>query len=181
MIELLRPHSRDVWNLTAVGAVERLREVLTAEPRLAKISWQTTPLFWLPEDEQKALEIAKLFLEHGADPGLPQQEGRIDRRRGGAPARHAQRRRTARCRGRRPDDDAARREHLLATYEQLAHDLTAVVESDDEEALDRLGRQFNRILSFDHVRTSSAAAWIACGKPRDPAARRASISRRLAD
>ena len=28
MIDLLRPHSRDVWNLTAVGDVERLREII---------------------------------------------------------------------------------------------------------------------------------------------------------
>src|SRR5439155_11478106 len=70
MIELLRRHSRDVWNLSLIGDVDRLREIVPAEPRLAKVSWQTTPLFWLPEDEHKALEIAKLFLEHGADPNF---------------------------------------------------------------------------------------------------------------
>jgi len=68
MIELLRRHSRDVWNLTFLGDIDRLREILTVEPRLAKVSWETTPLFWLPEDEDRALGIAKLFLEHGADP-----------------------------------------------------------------------------------------------------------------
>ncbi len=67
MIELLSRHSRDVWNLTFTGKVERLREVLAAEPRLATLAWQTTPLFWLPEDEAKALKIIELFLEHGAD------------------------------------------------------------------------------------------------------------------
>ena len=68
MIDLLRRHSRDVWNLTPIGDVDRLREVFSAEPRLAKTSWQTTPLFWLPEEEDKALEIVKLFLGRGSDP-----------------------------------------------------------------------------------------------------------------
>ena len=57
------------------------------------------------------------------------------------------------ARGDVPDDSATRRERLLTTYEQLAHDLTVVYESDDADALERLGLQFNRILSFDHVRT----------------------------
>lgn len=42
MIELLSPHSRDVWNLTSLGDVDRLREILPAEPRLAKVSWGTS-------------------------------------------------------------------------------------------------------------------------------------------
>jgi ankyrin repeat protein len=70
MIELLSRYSRDVWNLTFLGDVDRLREILPAEPRLAKVSGGTTPLFWLPEEEDRALEIARLFLEHGADPGV---------------------------------------------------------------------------------------------------------------
>jgi ankyrin repeat protein len=74
MIELLSRHSRDVWNLTFVGAVDRLREVLAANTRLAKVSWQATPLFWLPEDERKAIEIAQLFLDHGADPTFRSQK-----------------------------------------------------------------------------------------------------------
>ena len=75
---------------------------------------------------------------------------------------------------------AARREHLLATYEQLAHDLTAVYESDDADALERLGRQFNRILSFDHVRTLVRSRVDRLHQAADPAPRRISNSRRLA-
>src|SRR5262249_49604129 len=67
MIDVLRPHSRDVWNLTTIGDLDRLREIIPAEPKLAKVSWQTTPPFWLPEDEEKALVIVRLFLEYGAD------------------------------------------------------------------------------------------------------------------
>ena len=154
MIDLLRPHSRDVWNLTPIGAIERLREIIPSDPRLAKVSWQTTPLFWLPEDEDKALEIARLFLEHGADPNFRSKKdgstaADIARQRG----MHRVADLLDAARGEVPDDDTARREHLLATYEQLAHDVAAVYESDDAEALERLGRQFNRILSFDYVRT----------------------------
>jgi ankyrin repeat protein len=123
MIELLSRHSRDVWNLTFIGDADRLREVVTAEPRLAKVSWQTTPLFWLPEDEGEALEIAKLFLEHGADPNFRSQKD-------GSTAAEV-----ARKRGLRQvaalldaagsgvaDPERARREHLLTVYEQLAQD-----------------------------------------------------------
>lgn len=70
MIELLTPHSRDVWNLTFVGAVERLRQLLAENPERARVSWQTTPLFWLPEDERAAMEIVRLFVANGADPAF---------------------------------------------------------------------------------------------------------------
>ena len=173
MIDLLRPHSRDVWNLTAVGDLERLREIIPADPRLAKISWQTTPLFWLPEDEHKALEIVRLFLEHGADPDFRSKKdgstaADIARRRG----MHRVAALLDAARGNVPDDPAARREHLLATYEQLAHDLTAVYESDNADALERLGRQFNRILSFDHVRTLVRSRVDRLQQAADPAAAR---------
>lgn len=67
LIELLARHSRDVWNLTFIGNAERLREVLDAEPALARVSASTTPLFWLPEDEEVAIEIVRIFIAHGAD------------------------------------------------------------------------------------------------------------------
>lgn len=153
MIELLSRHSRDVWNLAFTGNVERLREVFTAEPRLAKVSWQNTPLFWLPEDEDKALEIAKLFLEHGADASFRSQKD------GSTAADVARKRGMHRVAavldtagGGASDDGGARREHLLAVYEQLAQDLVTVYESENLEALERLGRHFNRIVSFEDVR-----------------------------
>jgi ankyrin repeat protein len=77
MIELLGRFSRDVWNLTFTGNVERLREVLAADPDLAKVSSSTygTPLMWLPEDEAHAMEIVELMLAHGADPTFQNSEG----------------------------------------------------------------------------------------------------------
>ncbi|HEY9229098.1 MAG TPA: ankyrin repeat domain-containing protein [Gemmatimonadaceae bacterium] len=77
MIDLLAPYSRDLWSLAFTGKVERLRELLTADPSLAKwtLSNGVTPLMRLPDDEQKALEIASLFLERGADPQQRNSEG----------------------------------------------------------------------------------------------------------
>ena len=76
MVEMLSRVSRDVWSLTVAGKVERLREVLSTEPRLAKVTYQSqTPMFWLPDDEQSAVAIVELFLVHGADPALKDKEG----------------------------------------------------------------------------------------------------------
>ena len=48
-------------------------------PDLAKVtSGGHTPLMWLvPDDESRALEIAKLLLAHGADPTLKNKEGEM--------------------------------------------------------------------------------------------------------
>ena len=68
--------SRDVWTLVPAGKLDRLREVLTAEPRLATVSWEGgTPLFSLPDDEDRAAEIVELFLAHGADPSFRRRDG----------------------------------------------------------------------------------------------------------
>jgi ankyrin repeat protein len=69
MIDLLAPHSRDIWNLVFVGAVDRLRALLAAEPALARTAATggETPLMWLPNDEHDAAEIVRLFLDGGAD------------------------------------------------------------------------------------------------------------------
>lgn len=76
MVEVLSRMSRDVWHLTIAGKVERLREVLRAEPRLAKVTHENqTPLFWLPDDEESAVAIVELFLAYGADATLKNREG----------------------------------------------------------------------------------------------------------
>ncbi len=77
MIELLGRYSRDVWNLTGSAQLKRLREVLAAEPELAKAIHPTgeTPLMRLPDDEERAIEITDLFLAHGADPTIRNKYG----------------------------------------------------------------------------------------------------------
>jgi len=78
MIELLGRRSRDVWELTYSGNVERLREVLSEEPERVKIvAGGNTPLMWLPpDDEARALAVARLYLAFGADPSVKNEQGR---------------------------------------------------------------------------------------------------------
>ena len=77
IIELLGKFSRDIWELTFVGDIERLRTLFAAHPELAQTeSDGHTPLMWLPtDDEQRAIDIARLFLEHGANPAARTNEG----------------------------------------------------------------------------------------------------------
>jgi ankyrin repeat protein len=78
MADLLSRLSRDVWRLCFIGYVDRLREVLNAEPDLAKLVNENgiTPLWWLPDDDAKALEIVEMLLAHGADPSNRSSGGR---------------------------------------------------------------------------------------------------------
>ena len=76
MIEYLAPLSKDVWSLAFIGSVERLRDVLAAEPKLAKSRGDyETPLMWLPPDEARALEVVEMFLAGGADPTVRNRPG----------------------------------------------------------------------------------------------------------
>jgi hypothetical protein len=76
MIDLLSPLSSDVWALGFIGNVERLRKVLAAEPRLARSRGDNeTPLMWLPADEDRAMEVAEMFLTGGADPNVRNVQG----------------------------------------------------------------------------------------------------------
>jgi ankyrin repeat protein len=77
MIDLLSPLSRDVGELTYLGKLDRLREVIGEDRRRAKVVWgPQTPLMWLPpHDESLALEIARLYVENAADPSLTDENG----------------------------------------------------------------------------------------------------------
>ncbi len=76
MIQFLSPLSRDVWALTFLGNVERIREVLAGEPNLAKSRGEDeTPLMWLPDDETRAIEIAAMLIAGGADPTVCNKQG----------------------------------------------------------------------------------------------------------
>jgi uncharacterized protein len=76
MIDFLSPLSSDVWALGFIGNVERLRKVLAAEPTLARSRGENeTPLMWLPPDEDRAMEVAEMFLAGGADPDVRNVQG----------------------------------------------------------------------------------------------------------
>ena len=75
-MELLTRVSRDVFRLVWTGAVERLRTVLSEEPALARMAGDgDTPLMWLPDDDARAMEIARLLVGLGADPSIRNKEG----------------------------------------------------------------------------------------------------------
>jgi ankyrin repeat protein len=74
----LAPLSRDVHELTYLGMMERLRALFAEDPQLANAVAPRagiTPLFCLPDDEDEALAMAILLLEHGADPDIVNKDG----------------------------------------------------------------------------------------------------------
>jgi ankyrin repeat protein len=76
MIALLGRYSRDVWSLTFIGQIDRLRELFREKPERAKATWEgMTPLTRLPGDDDRALEVAKLFVEFGAETNVRHQQG----------------------------------------------------------------------------------------------------------
>jgi len=76
-MDFLAPLTTDVWNLTYNGYLERLGNVLAAQPERARVDWDTwSPLLWLPpHDEEVALAMVKLFVHHGADPNRRDSNG----------------------------------------------------------------------------------------------------------
>ena len=77
MIDLLTPVSRDAWTLSFRGKLERLREVLAADPRLARSVGRSglTLLWWLPNDDETAARVVELLMANGADPNARSSSG----------------------------------------------------------------------------------------------------------
>jgi len=79
MVDLLAPLSRDLWPLVHLGLTGRLDAVLGAEPELANTvraqDDSPTPLFHLPDAEDKAVDVARVLLRHGADPRMSNKRG----------------------------------------------------------------------------------------------------------
>jgi hypothetical protein len=77
MLDFLSRYSRNVWTLCFRGYVDRLREVLAEDPQLATAVTDDgiTPLWWLPDEDEKALETARLLLAAGADPARRSKSG----------------------------------------------------------------------------------------------------------
>jgi ankyrin repeat protein len=78
MIDLLSRYTREIWTLCFRGYVDRIREILKEDPTRARVVSNDgyTPLWWLPDDESKAIEIAELLIAAGADPLAKNKEGR---------------------------------------------------------------------------------------------------------
>jgi len=150
-IDILSPHSRDLWALNVTGNVERVRELLTAEPEIAK--WrgsESTPLMWLPDDEARASEIVDLFLARGADPS-------ITRKADGLTAADIARKRGL--------DEAARKLEAASTappaaavarFERLVEDIALAYDTGNAAALQRISDHYKRAMTHEDVR---ATAW----------------------
>jgi uncharacterized protein len=78
LVELIGKYSHDIWELTAGGNVERLRELFRETPERARtMSNGHTPLMWLPPaNEDVAIQVVELYLANGADPSLEDDDGR---------------------------------------------------------------------------------------------------------
>ena len=76
MIALLARHSRSAWEVGYAGKVDRLRELLAEKPERARgYDGETLLMYLPPDDERKAMEVARLLLEHGADPSIQDPQG----------------------------------------------------------------------------------------------------------
>ena len=77
MITLLGRYSRDMWELVYSGQIERVRELVAEDPSLARTAGGGhTLLMWLPpQDEDLALELARILLGNGADPAAKNTDG----------------------------------------------------------------------------------------------------------
>ncbi|MES2521640.1 MAG: ankyrin repeat domain-containing protein, partial [Gemmatimonadota bacterium] len=132
MIDLLSPHSRDVWELTHAGKVERLREVLAEQPERARVAWDGhTPLMWLAtDDEARAIATAELFLEHGANPTLRNKDGMTA-------ADRAERNGMLDLAERLRDAEASYASSPVEPYERMAWRLLEAYRTGDPEAMRR--------------------------------------------
>lgn len=88
MVALLAPTSRNFRGLCFVGALDRVRELLLEDPTRANREDRPgePALFCLPDDEDRAVDLAELLLSFGADPTvrnpLGQTPAEAARRRG---------------------------------------------------------------------------------------------------
>jgi uncharacterized protein len=78
MVRFLSRHSRNIWALCSCGFVDRVRELLAEDPTRARLVSEggITPLWWLPDDDEKAMQIVELLIAAGADPSVKSKDGR---------------------------------------------------------------------------------------------------------
>jgi ankyrin repeat protein len=78
LADLLAPLSHDVGNLVYLRMKQRLSELFGEDPSLVNPADPKSgciPLFWLPDDEDEAVEMTTFLLAYGADAGLTNNDG----------------------------------------------------------------------------------------------------------
>jgi ankyrin repeat protein len=77
-VALLTPLSGNIRALCFAGAIDRIRDLLREDPNLANREDHLgePPLFCLPDDQERALEMAELLLSFGANPKARNPSGR---------------------------------------------------------------------------------------------------------
>jgi ankyrin repeat protein len=174
MIWFLSGFTRDVFRLAWIGNIERLRELLSEEPDLAKaVKDGATPLMWLPDDDARAKEIAELLIANGADPSVKSHSGgwgNSFQQQGGKTAADYARKRGLyeaaelldsqanssalgspnNSSGSADPGDAV--DHSLERYEKVVEDLLEAYRTGDSGALQRLAEHAGQSLSWDRLR-----------------------------
>ena len=77
MMAAIAPFSRDIRGLCFSGAIDRLAELFAADRSLASATTRgnEAPLFALPDDDERAVDVAELLIAHGADPSVKNAAG----------------------------------------------------------------------------------------------------------
>jgi ankyrin repeat protein len=77
IVNFLSLRSHDIWSLCFNGLVDRLAAILDENPGRARVvaGDGRTPLWWLPDDEAKAMQTVELLLTAGADPSAKSKAG----------------------------------------------------------------------------------------------------------
>jgi len=77
MMDVLSRHTRAVWALCFNGYVDRLEEVVREDPSRATglDDDGNTLLWWLPDDEEKAMRAVDVLLTAGVDPARTNKNG----------------------------------------------------------------------------------------------------------
>jgi len=148
----LSRYSRDVWALTRLGDLERLREVLRAEPRSAVAEHETTPLFWLPDDEQQALAVIELLLSYGVNARVRRKDGKtaaeVARENGLSVA--AERLEAAEREA--PKNQPSNQSPEIAKLEGVAKDLVTAYATGDAVAMQRINQHYGRNITVEDLR-----------------------------
>ncbi|HEX9366566.1 MAG TPA: ankyrin repeat domain-containing protein, partial [Vicinamibacterales bacterium] len=154
MLDFLSRYSRSIWTLTFRGYVDRVRQILREDPDLAKQTDDegNSPLWWLPDDEAKAMALVELLLAAGADPAMKNRAGRTAadwaRTRGMTDIA-----RRLGFEGQAETEATSPAAPDLPKYEGLAQDLVFAYETGRADSMARLMDHFGGQITWEGLRT----------------------------